>query len=212
MVSPGISNSQSTLQSSQKPSSRDAISLRRGCGQCGLLGGSSNPDKGSVKTKPSKLASLARSSKGAFDKRSSRQQYDHSSRLASISRLAAFNSGSKSEQPPTPPPNFPQSERPSDSSTEDARSDVPNPIDVNRLTDPHADHLLAQPSTLANSLFQLWVVPQDVANSLLRIYANPYLLTVSNEAQLQKAFSTASPDDVVRNAQLPRKGISLTLI
>ena len=55
-------------------------------------------------------------------------------------------------------------------------------------------------------------MPQDVANSLLRIYANPYLLTVSSAAQLQKAFATASPDDIVRNAQLPGKGISLTLI
>ena len=55
-------------------------------------------------------------------------------------------------------------------------------------------------------------MPQDVANSLLRIYANLYLLTVSDETQLQKAFFTSSPDDIVRNAQLPSKGISLTLL
>lgn len=207
-MSPEISNPRPTLKCSQKPG---AISLRRGCGQWGLLGGSSSPDKGNVKTKPSKLASLARSSKGAFDKRSPRQQYDHSSRLASVSRLAALNSGSKSEQPLTPTPYVPQSGRPSDSSNDDTNADVPDSINVNALTDPHADHLLAQPSILANCLFQLWVVPQDVTNSLLRIYANPYLLTVSNETQLQKAFSTASPDDIVRNARLPSKGM-LTLI
>jgi hypothetical protein len=131
--------------------------------------------------------------------------------LASISRLAALNSGSKSEPSP-PPPNVPQSNQPSDSSNEDVRTYIPDFNDINALTDPHADHLLAQPSTFANSLFQLWVMPQDVANSLLRIYANLYRLTVSDETQLQKAFFTASPDDIVQNAQLPSKGMSLTLL
>ena len=207
MVPPEISSARSTFQS-QKPSSGAVVSLRRGCGQWGLLGGSPNPDKASVKTKTSKLATLARSSKGAFDKR---QQYHPSSRVASISRLAALNSGSKSESS-TPPPKVTQSERSSDSSREDAPTYISDSIDINVLTDPHADHLLAQPSILANSLFQLWVMPRDVANSILRIYANLYLLTVSDKSQLQKAFSSSSPDDIVRNAQLPRKGIYLLLI
>lgn len=55
-------------------------------------------------------------------------------------------------------------------------------------------------------------MPQDVANSLLKIYANLYRLTVSDETQLQKAFFAASPDDIVQNAQLPSKGMSLTLL
>jgi hypothetical protein len=88
---------------------------------------------------------------------------------------------------------------------DNVRVDVHESTDVKAFTDPHADDLLAQPSPLADSLFHLWAMPQDVANSLLKIYTNPYLLTVSNEAQLQEAFSTASPDDIVQNTQLRGK-------
>ena len=178
-------------------------------GQWGLLGGSSNLNMGNPRTKPSKLANLARSSRGAFDKKGSRQQNEATKRFDSVSRLAALSSGIASQTLSNTPPTIPRVEPVSIPSKVDLQPNVLEPANVQAFTDPLADHLLAQPSPFANSLFHFWVTPQDVANSLLRLYANPYLLTVSNEDQLQKAFSTKSPDDIVQNARLHNKGIHL---
>lgn len=73
---------------------------------------------------------------------------------------------------------------------------------------PSSDRLLAEPSLLANSLFQFWVVPREAADSLLGIYANFVLLASGGNAQLNSAFSSASPDDIVRNAQRQNRGIA----
>lgn len=177
----------------------------RGSGQWGLLGGSSNPGKSTTKPKPSKLANLARSSRGAFDNRETKQQ-TVSSRLDSVSRLASLNTASRSQQLPVDSNLAPRTEPLPILVNDDVQADISKPSDVNPFTDPSAD-LLALPSLLASSLFRLWVVPEDVASSLLRIYANPYFLIVANETQLRKAFSTSSPDDAVRSAQLRGKGI-----
>jgi hypothetical protein len=70
---------------------------------------------------------------------------------------------------------------------------------------PRSDHLLASPSLLAESLFQCWVAPREAADSLLRIYADLYLFTAGSQSQANSAFSTASPDDVVKIAQRQSK-------
>lgn len=180
------------------------MSLKRGSGQWGLLGGSSSSEK-APKSKSSKLANLARSSRGAFDKRGSKLHANSSTRLDSVSRLASLNSGSRSQRSPVAEVTVPETRPISSLVIVNPQSDALESTNVKAFTDPSADHLIAQPSLFADSLFHLWGVPQDVANSLLRIYANPYLLTVTNEAQLRKAFSTSSPDDIVRNAQLGKR-------
>lgn len=206
MLSTKISSPWSTLQSSERPIGV-ATGLKRGSGQWGLLGGSSNSEK-APKAKSSKLSNLARSSRGAFDKRVSKLLANSSNRLDSVSRLASLNTGSRSQHSPVAEAIVPETKPISNPVVANLQSNLLESTDVKAFTDPSADHLIAQPSLFADSLFHLWGVPQDVANSLLRIYANPYLLTVTNEAQLRKAFSTSSPDDIVRNAQL-RKRISL---
>jgi len=176
----------------------------RAHGQWGLLGGSSNQEKSNAKTKSSKLAKLAHSSRGAFERRGIQRQNQDLGSFESVSRLASLSSSTR-----------PQSQLSAPSRTETPSvpeaTVQPNIIDattslieseaVKASTDLCADHLLAEPSTLANSLFRLRVAPKNAADSLLRMYADPYLLIVSDQSQLQKAFSTASPDDVVRSAQ-----------
>ena len=179
----------------------------RGCGQWGLLGGSSHPDKGGVGGKPSKLASLARSNRGAFGKRSSQQQKQGSGKLDSVLRLATLGSSSRTQElvpPDSTTPAIVQVEPITSQLNEEPRHILESKVEAS--TDPPVTQLWAQPSVLANSLFTLWVMPRDVANSLVRIYANPYLLTVSNEAHLKTAFSNPSPDDIVQNARLRSKG------
>src|ERR1700737_1631033 len=56
----------------------------RGGGRGGLLGGSSNTKQATKSSKPSKLAKLASSSKGAFDQKGTSIRTSSSSRLASL--------------------------------------------------------------------------------------------------------------------------------
>jgi hypothetical protein len=204
-LSSRISSSWSTPQFT-RPSSSSILAR----GQWGLLGGSSNPDKGGTSTKPSKLASLAQSSRGAFGKRVSQQQINIPSKLDSVSRLAALSSGASSKKVPAIPPKSVtnRNEHVVTPSGNGSQNNVMESDDVKPSTDPCADHLLGYPSVVANSLFHLWVVPQGVADSLLRIHANPYLLIVPNETSIQTAFSSASPDDVIQATQKRAKGSS----
>ena len=176
----------------------------RAHGQWGLLGGSSNQDKSNAKPKSSKLAKLAQSNRGAFERKGIQRQKQDLGGFESVSRLASLSSSARPQSklsalPSTETPSAP--EPTTQPGITDATTSLIESEDVKASTDLRADHLLAEPSTLANSLFHLWVAPSIAADSLLRIYADPYLLTVSDPSQLQKAFSTASPDDVVRNAQ-----------
>lgn len=197
-----ISSPWSTPQSTRPSSSIHAK------GQWGLLGGSSHSDKGGANAKPSKLANLAQSSRGAFGKRIS-QQIKVPSKLDSVTRLAALSSGARSKVPgPMPKSIISRNELTTMPSDDSVQVNVMESDDVKPSTDPCADHLLGHPSVVANSLFHLWVVPKGMADSLLRIHANPYLLIVSNEASIQKAFTSASPDDIVQAAQNRPKGFS----
>ena len=178
--------------------------LQRGSGQWGLLGGSSNATR--AKPKLSKLASLAKSNRGASDKNGVQQKglsyaLDSVARLSSLSSKPRPNLSSSSSVAGVPEQeaaSFIVDERP-------GRLDQP-PNVVEAPTDHCADHLLAHPSTLADSLFHFWVVPQNTASLLLKIYANTSLLIVGGDAQSKDAFSTPSPDDVVQNAHQRNKG------
>lgn len=174
-------------------------------GQWGLLGGSSLNPENPTKTRPSKLANLAKSSRGAFEKRSPRKDI----KLDSVSRLATLSSrGQKSLDvalAPSPPSEV------ESVALEKIESSAPETLKettVKVTTGPSVDHLLTPPSFLADSLFQVWVKPKDVADPLMRIYADIYFLTVSNASQLQTAFSAPSPDDIVLKAQQQSKSSS----
>jgi len=177
----------------------------RARGQWGLLGGSSHQDKLNVKSKSSKLAKLAQSSKGAFERKGIQRKKQDIGTFESISRLASLTSSSCPHILPAAPPPTNKMASGADPVAETSDLDPPNSLidseDVKAPTDLRAAHLLAEPSTLADSLFRLWVAEKNAPDSPLRIYADPYLLTVSDQSQLQKAFSTASPDDIVRSAQ-----------
>jgi hypothetical protein len=131
------------------------------------------------------------------------------SRLDAISRMSALKSGDQKVSNPHRIYNASNAQE-----HEDLSQPGPKPRDdllasyEETLTSvgPSSDRLLAEPSLLANSLFQFWVVPREAANSLLRIYANHFLVAAGSNAQLNSAFSSASPDDVVQNAQRQSKG------
>jgi hypothetical protein len=172
--------------------------LRRGWGQWGLLGGSAT-GRGSTRGKPSKLASLARSSRGAFDKSASTPS--PSTRLGSVSRLAALSSRSQSVTPvPSPSPRPPSPLRPQ---LDDPV--LPEASPKQTAPDPIPTHLLSTPSLLADSLYYLSLIPRQATASLCNLQANPYLLIGSTKAQVQKAFSNPSPDDIVQKAQSKTK-------
>ena len=175
----------------------------RAHGQWGLLGGSSHLENPNPKLKSSKLAKLAQSSRGTFERKGILRQKNDLNSLDSVSRLASLNSTNRNRilpsEPDTETPYV--AERTSQVSAAEPSTSPIEFKDIQASTDLRADHLLAEPSTLANSLFHLWVAPKTAADSLLRIYADLYPLTVSDQSQVQKAFSGASPDDVVRSAQ-----------
>ena len=180
----------------------------RARGQWGLLGGSSHHEKSDIKPKSSKLSRLAQSSRGAFERKGTQRQKQDIGTFQTVSRLASLTSSSRPQIQPTKPSPNNKMASPTDPTTETSAPDPPNPPnslldteDVKVSSDLRAAHLLAEPSTLAGSLFRLWVAQKDAPDSLLRLYADPYLLTVSDQSQLQKAFSTASPDDIVRSSQ-----------
>ena len=195
------------------PSSKVVSFILGGRGQCGLSGGSSGQGKEGSKTKPSKLANLARSSRGAFEKKGLSLQKEPTLKFESVARLASLSAASRLPQSPADRVVVPENRLEVSPIRETRFPDAPisehEPTEAS--TDPAPGRLLERPSLFANSLCHLWVVPQDAADILLRIHANPYVLTVSNESQLQKAFSTASPDDVVRNAQRRPKGANCCL-
>lgn len=173
--------------------------------QWGLLGGSAHQEKSNIKPKSSKLAKLAQSSRGAFERKGIERQKQDIGPFESVSRLASLTSSSRPQiRPIAPPPNNKMAS-PTGCTTETSAPEPPSSLvdteDVKASTDLRAAHLLAEPSTLADSLFRLWVAQKNAPDSLLRICADPYLLTVSDQSHLQKAFSTASPDDIVRSAQ-----------
>lgn len=177
----------------------------RARGQWGLLGGSSHQEKSNTKPKSSKLAKLAQSSRGAFERKGTQRQKQDIGAFQSVSRLASLTSSSRPQIQPTIPLPDNKMDSPTDPTTETSAPDLPNSLvdteDVKASSDLRAAHLLAEPSTLAGSLFRLWVAQKIAPDSRLKIYADPYLLTVSDQSQLQKAFSTASPDDIVRSSQ-----------
>jgi hypothetical protein len=191
-----ISSPWSALQSPSRTVAKNCV---RGGGRGGLLGGSSNTKQATKSSKPSKLAKLARSSKGAFDQKGTSIRSSSSSRLASLK-----SGGQKVLDGPLLSNEAPQEQTPSQPIMETIK-DIPHEIPLTS-PGPSSDHLIAQPSLLAKSLFQFWVVPHEAADSLLNIYANLYLFTAGNEAQLKSAFSTVSPDDIVKNAQRGNKG------
>ena len=174
-------------------------------GQWGLLGGSSHHEQSNMKPKSSKLAKLAQSSKGAFERKGIHRQKQDPGTFESVSRLSSLSLSSRPQLQRTKPPLVKDIVPATEPKVEASPSDpMHHPIESenrNASTDLRAADLLADPSTLADSLFRIWVAPENTPDSLLRIYADPYLLTVSDQAQLQKAFSSASPDDVVRSAQ-----------
>lgn len=173
--------------------------LRRGWGQWGLLGGSSS-GRGGNRGKPSKLANLARSSRGVFDKTASTSA--PSTRLGSVSRLATLASRSQTVTPiPSPPPR-PASLPPTQVDTSALKESPPKQPPL----DPIPSHLLSTPSLLADSLYYLSLIPRQAAASILNIQANPYLLIGATKAQVQTAFANPSPDDIVQKAQSQSKG------
>jgi hypothetical protein len=201
-----ISSPWSALQA--RPSSSQVTpSVMRTRGQWGLLGGSSNLDKQSGKSKQSKLANLARSSRGAFERKGIIYHKANHDNMDAVSRLAALNSASQAQQPvpSSPSSDLPRRESLSRRSDSAPLNEAQKPKHVDVSTDPHCDHLLAHPSILAKSLFQLWAVPRDMNALLHGMYANFFFLTVSNESQVKDAFSTASPDDIVLDAQSHKK-------
>jgi hypothetical protein len=208
-----ISCPSSSLDPVCSSSSKETPSMMRARGQSGLLGGSSRQDKPNATPKSSKLAKLAQSSRGAFEKKAILRQKQDSSSFESVSRLAALSLGSR---PPNPSTAVKSETIPEARSQPSAADSIPRvedeSEDLKASTDLRADHLLAEPSMLADSLFRLWIVPKNAADSLSRIYADPYLLTVSDQSQLQNAFSTSSPDDVVQRAQLRGKRNSGVLV
>jgi len=198
-----ISSPGSPFKSLPKPAENSV----RACGQWGLLGGSSKMSKEPAKQKPSKLAALARSSRGAFEKKLDANRVSAAGvNLESVVRLSSLSSR-------PPPPEVPvlaqtSSKDPTDSTKVDELSLEAKSLRQSESSiDPCSDNLLAPPSFFALSLFCSYVVPRGAAESLLKIYTNPLLLTGTGEAQLKKAFSTASPDDVTENALLRNKGI-----
>jgi hypothetical protein len=152
-------------------------------GKGGLLGGSSKPT--------SKLANLAKSSRGTFGKRGLRT--DETGKLTSVSRLSTLTSAGRRI------PVQESSDIASGSTVElpVERKDSPATVAVpaSPPTEPRRD-LLSPPSSLACSLFQVILPQEHKTDFLCRIYADFYPLT-----DVQTAFATASPDDVVRNAQ-----------
>jgi len=173
---------------------------RRGWDRWGLLGGSSSGTGN--RGKQSKLANLARSSRGAFDKSASTSA---STRLSSMSRLATLTSKSQtrptlpiSNRRPSSPPLIPQTDSPALLESTPKQS-APDPIPF---------HLLSPPSLLADCLYCLSLVPRDAATSAVNIQANPYLLIGSTKAQVRKAFANPSPDDIVQKAQSQSKSTS----
>jgi hypothetical protein len=170
-----------------------------------LLGGSSNARN--AKARPSKLASLAKSTRGAFEKKEIQQKAPSSS-LGSVARLSSLSSNArpKNDSASLPPAQTPLQE-PSSTVVTDGSGHVDHhPRSVEPSTDPRADDLLAQPSTLAKSLCHISVIPHSSARLLLKIHANTSLLTAGSEGQLKNAFAAPSPDDIVQNAQRRVKG------
>ena len=157
--------------------------------------------------KSSKLANLVRSSKGAFQPKG-QQLKSTLERTNSISRLAPANSEAQkfSDKSPQSDETIPKvHETPSQSTTEPTKEVPPNIPLVS--AESCSDHLLSQPSVLAKSFFNFRTVPNAGTDSLLRIH--PDLFTLGgNEAQLKMAFSTPSPDDIVKNAQRGIKSAS----
>jgi len=179
----------------------------RACGQWGLLGGSSKMRKEAPKPKPSKLATLARSSRGAFEKKIDANRDSAATvNLESVARLSSLSS----RRPPVGAPvlSQPPSKDPTDSIKVQEFSQEATSLGKSQSsTDLCSDNLFALPSCFATSLFYSYIMPRGVAESLLKIYTNPFLLTGTDEAQLKRAFATASPDDVTQNALLRNKGI-----
>ena len=154
---------------------------------------------------PSKLASLARSNRGAFDKKGILRQRA-AGNLNSVARLAALSS-----TPPTPPTSPAAVVLLDDASSQATahkvtESHISESNGAKAFTDPRPDHLLAQESSFANCLFRFHVAPQNAAHLLLGMYTNAHSLAAANDMQSKNAFSTPSPDDVVQRARRPNKG------